>query len=78
MATVQLDGLNRTISTNIGLALAAAGMSQRKLSKELGISASRVNDYVQGRVRPGDDRLAKIAEKTGRTVGWFYDPHQTA
>lgn len=41
-----------TIGELIGLAIAEKGMTQKQLAKELGISPSRVSDYISGRAEP--------------------------
>lgn len=41
-----------TIGELISLSIAEKGMTQKQLAKELGVSASRVNDYISGRAEP--------------------------
>lgn len=41
-----------TIGELISLAIEEKGMTQRQLAKELGVSPSRVNDYISGRAEP--------------------------
>lgn len=41
-----------TVSELIELSLEEKGMSQRQLASEIGISPSRVNDYISGRSEP--------------------------
>ncbi len=41
-----------TIGQLISLSIAEKGMTQRELAKELGISPSRVSDYISGRAEP--------------------------
>jgi HTH-type transcriptional regulator/antitoxin HigA len=41
-----------TVSELIALSLQEKGMSQRQLAGEIGISPSRVNDYISGRAEP--------------------------
>jgi len=41
-----------TVADLIGLSLAEKGMTQRQLAGEVGISPSRVNDYISGRSEP--------------------------
>lgn len=41
-----------TVSELIELSLQERGMSQRQLASEIGISPSRVNDYISGRSEP--------------------------
>ncbi len=41
-----------TVAELIELSLAEKGMTQRQLAHEIGVSPSRVNDYVAGRSEP--------------------------
>lgn len=41
-----------TIGQLISLSIEEKGMTQRELAKELGISPSRVSDYISGRAEP--------------------------
>lgn len=41
-----------TVAELIGLSLEEKGMTQKELAKEVGISPSRINDYVSGRSEP--------------------------
>ena len=41
-----------TIGELISLAIEEKGMTQKELAKELGISPSRVSDYINGRAEP--------------------------
>ncbi len=41
-----------TVSELIELSLEEKGMTQRQLAQEIGVSPSRVNDYVSGRAEP--------------------------
>lgn len=41
-----------TVSELIQLSLEEKGMTQRQLANEIGISPSRVNDYISGRAEP--------------------------
>lgn len=41
-----------TIGELISLSIEEKGMTQKQLAKELGISPSRVNDYIAGRSEP--------------------------
>lgn len=41
-----------TIGELISLSIEEKGMTQKQLAKELGISPSRVNDYISGRAEP--------------------------
>ena len=41
-----------TVAELIELSLEEKGMAQKQLAKEIGVSASRVNDYINGRSEP--------------------------
>ena len=41
-----------TIGELISLSIAEKGMTQKQLAKELGVSPSRVSDYISGRAEP--------------------------
>ena len=41
-----------TIGELISLSIEEKGMTQKQLAKELGVSPSRVNDYISGRAEP--------------------------
>lgn len=41
-----------TVAELIELSLEEKGMSQRQLASEIGISPSRINDYISGRAEP--------------------------
>ena len=41
-----------TIGELISLSIEEKGMTQKQLAKELGVSPSRVNDYISGRSEP--------------------------
>lgn len=41
-----------TIGELISLAIEEKGMTQKQLAKELGVSPSRVSDYISGRAEP--------------------------
>ena len=41
-----------TIGELISLSIAEKGMTQKQLAEEIGISPSRVNDYIAGRAEP--------------------------
>jgi len=48
-----------TVAELIGLSLEEKGMTQKELAKEVGISPSRINDYISGRSEP-TLRIARI------------------
>lgn len=54
-----------TIAELIDLALEERKMTQRELAKEIGVSPSRINDFVTGRAEPS----LKIAKRICVTLG---------
>ena len=54
-----------TVAELIELSLEEKGMTQRQLASEIGVSPSRVNDYVAGRSEP----TLKIARSLCRVLG---------
>ena len=54
-----------TVAELIELSLEEKGMTQRQLASELGVSPSRVNDYVAGRSEP----TLEIARQICRVLG---------
>jgi transcriptional regulator with XRE-family HTH domain len=70
-----MEDLNLTIAENIHDARIAAGFSQRELGRLVGVTRNRVSDWEAARHTPLPIHLAAIAEHTGRTIGWFFDPH---
>jgi len=41
-----------TVADLIGMSIEEKGMTQRQLAMEIGVSPSRINDYVSGRAEP--------------------------
>ena len=54
-----------TVAELIELYLDEKGMTQKQLAKEIGVSASRVNDYINGRSEP----TLKVARSLCRILG---------
>lgn len=54
-----------TIAELIDLALEEHKMTQRELAKEIGVSPSRINDFITGRAEPS----LKIAKRICLTLG---------
>lgn len=54
-----------TVAQIIQLSLEEKGMTQRELAKEVGVSPSRINDYVSGRAEP----TLKVARLLCATLG---------
>lgn len=73
----QVLSITERIGHNIRSARVAAKLNQRELARLIGGRAdgTDVSRYERGAVRPGDDRLARIAEVLKRDVAWFYIDH---
>lgn len=54
-----------TVSELIELSLEEKGMTQKELAKEIGVSPSRINDFVSGRAEPS----LKIASLLCKVLG---------
>lgn len=54
-----------TISQLIQLSLEEQGMTQRDLAKKIGVSPTRINDYISGRAEP----TLKVARLLCATLG---------
>lgn len=64
------------MGTNIRSAREAAGLAQRQLGDLIGVDGSDISRYERGIVRPGDDRLIRLADVLERDVSWFYGDHE--
>jgi transcriptional regulator with XRE-family HTH domain len=59
------------IGQRIKQALEKAGLTQRALASELGVSAGSVSGYVKGLNEPGVAALGKIADFCGVSLNWL-------
>ena len=50
-----------TVAELIELSLEEKGMTQKQLANEIGISPSRINDYISGRSEPRSEPTLRIA-----------------
>jgi transcriptional regulator with XRE-family HTH domain len=64
------------IRRNLIAARHAAGLSQKALAEAVGAHRTQVVEWEAGRYRVSNTYLDRIAEATGRTPGWFLDPHE--
>ena len=55
-----------SVAKLIEMSLEEEGMTQKQLAQQLGVSPSRINDYVTGRAEP----TLKIARLLCRTLMW--------
>lgn len=68
----QVTPITRRLGANIRSARESAGLTQRQLGDRLGVDGSDISRHERGVVRPGDERLARLASVLGREIGWFY------
>ncbi|OEU59688.1 MAG: hypothetical protein BA870_06795 [Desulfuromonadales bacterium C00003094] len=59
------------IGQRIKQALERAGLTQRALASELGVSAGSVSGYVKGLNEPNAAALAKVAHVCGVSLNWL-------
>lgn len=50
-----------------------AGLTQEELARATEISVASIGKYEQGQRFPRGPRLRRIADVTGRPVGWFFE-----
>ncbi|MFQ5974103.1 MAG: helix-turn-helix domain-containing protein [Alphaproteobacteria bacterium] len=60
-----------TIGERIRAARNAAGLSQARLAERVGVSQPTVNNWEHGGHNPSRERVTRIAEAVGCTVGWL-------
>jgi DNA-binding XRE family transcriptional regulator len=63
----------RRIGRAVATARADAGYGQVRFAALVGVSQSHLSKWENGRSRPSDEYLDRIAALTGRTAGWFLD-----
>lgn len=54
------------------------GLTQEELAREADISLASISKYERGVRTPTGPKLRRIAEATGRDVGWFFDHEEEA
>ena len=62
------------VGRRIGQARRERGFTQADLATRIGVSLGLVDRYESGRTDPSD-KLAQIAEVTGRQISWFTERH---
>jgi transcriptional regulator with XRE-family HTH domain len=67
------EPMDREIGLRIRAQRLATGLSQTELAEVLGITFQQVQKYEKGMNRVSPGRLAKIAEKLGVPITFFYD-----
>lgn len=63
----------RKVGSNIKNLRKELKMTQAEFAKKMGISRSYLGDLENNRRNPSTDTISKIAEKTGKTVGFFIE-----
>lgn len=59
------------MTTNIGKAIKEKGYTHEQIAEELGVTRQAVSQWSSGRVQPSLQRLRKLAEFLGTTVGYL-------
>ncbi len=54
----------------------AAGLSQRALAEQVGLSAMAISKYENSRMSPSSDVLLRLAKALGVKIGYFFRPLQ--
>ena len=65
------------LSKKIKTALDESGISQLKLSEEMGIHRNTINNWVAGKNAPDAIQLFQLAGLTQKNVVWFYGENAT-
>ncbi len=64
------------VAARIKEARESAGLSQRELGLAVGHATRTVQSWEHSDRMPRFDALSAVAEATGKTVGWFYEPEK--
>lgn len=62
---------NPEFGRRLSAAMDHAGLLQKDLVRELGVSAPTVSDYMSGKGTPRPHRLRRIAELVNETIDWL-------
>jgi transcriptional regulator with XRE-family HTH domain len=73
----EADELRRVIGANVRLARRGAGMSQEDLIEAVDglFVRQQLSTWENGHKQPRETTLARIGSVTGRSLAWFYEPH---
>jgi transcriptional regulator with XRE-family HTH domain len=55
-----------------------AGLTQEELARETQISVASIGKYERGERFPRGPKLRRIADVTGRPIGWFFEEAEAA
>lgn len=69
---ISSDGIKKNISKNITKYRERAGLSQRELAQQLGITPSRISNWEQGANCPTIDILFEVCKALGVSINDIY------
>lgn len=70
--------IRQRVAANLRVGMEQAGLNRRDLIKGVEIyDAAQLTKWLNGRVMPSVDYLARFAALYGVTVGWFFDNDPT-
>lgn len=69
--TTQPD-MQRRVAANLTAAMAQERISAAEMARRIENHERAVRRWMRGEVRPGDDKLARMADVLGRDLTWFY------
>lgn len=69
--TTQPD-MRRRVAANLTAAMADAEITVAEMARLIENHEKAVRRWMTGEVRPGDDKLARMADVLGHDVTWFY------
>lgn len=64
--------MQRRVAANLTAAMAEAGIGAAEMARRIENHERAVRRWMTGDVRPGDDKLARMADVLGRDMTWFY------
>lgn len=76
MTSQAAKGPGTILATNIKVARAGKGWTQRELAAKLGTDQLAVSRWERGENSPSDSNLMRLCEALGQTVAWFYTDHE--
>lgn len=71
-------GFARIIGSNIRLARETQDLYQRELAGRVNVTPQRISDWENGRARPTDSNLLRIAQALGHDYAWFFTDRRVA
>ena len=73
MATFEADKNKQIFAENLRYYLAREGKTQNSLVRDLGLTASTVSDWVNGKKYPRVDKMQRIADYFGVSVDYLLE-----